>query len=224
MIAALRRRRAPARVLRERLRRAPDHRARAVAPQPRPRRPARPRRHSRRRSQRRPPRSRALLAQARLASAAAAAGEACARDLGHHGGLDRPPGARAGRRVCRCSRATAASSRRPIRRSSTSWRTLRDESRRADRRAGGALSRRYRESSSLKIRHNNVLGYYVEATSTHADKLLKDTRLHPPPDDGQRARASPPWSSAISRPAIASAADKALGARAAPCSTTSSAR
>jgi DNA mismatch repair protein MutS len=53
-------------------------------------------------------------------------------------------------------------------------RTLRD----AGRRLIVELEGRYRGEtgiSSLKIRHNNVLGYYVEATSTHADKLLKDT-------------------------------------------------
>src|SRR6185312_4438552 len=53
-------------------------------------------------------------------------------------------------------------------------RTLRD----AGRRLIVELEGRYRGDtgiSSLKIRHNNVLGYYVEATSTHADKLLKDS-------------------------------------------------
>jgi len=53
-------------------------------------------------------------------------------------------------------------------------RTLRD----ASRRLIVELEGRYRAEtgiSSLKIRHNNVLGYYVEATSVHADKLLKDS-------------------------------------------------
>jgi len=53
-------------------------------------------------------------------------------------------------------------------------RTLRD----ASRRLIVELEGRYRGDtgiSSLKIRHNNVLGYYVEATSAHADKLLKDS-------------------------------------------------
>jgi DNA mismatch repair protein MutS len=51
-------------------------------------------------------------------------------------------------------------------------RTLRDESRRLI----VQLEARYRSETgipSLKIRHNNVLGYYVEATPTHADKLMK---------------------------------------------------
>ncbi len=47
---------------------------------------------------------------------------------------------------------------------------LRDESRRLI----AALQRRYQEETgiaSLKVRHNNVLGYFVEVTPTHADKL-----------------------------------------------------
>ncbi|WP_151120974.1 DNA mismatch repair protein MutS [Hypericibacter adhaerens] len=54
-------------------------------------------------------------------------------------------------------------------------RNLRDHSRRLIL----ELEARYRNETatpSLKIRHNNVLGYYVEATATHADKL-KENRL-----------------------------------------------
>ena len=50
------------------------------------------------------------------------------------------------------------------------WRSLRDES----RRMMAALQARYVEETgvaSLKIRHNNVLGYYIEVTPTHAAKL-----------------------------------------------------
>ena len=50
-------------------------------------------------------------------------------------------------------------------------RTLRDESRRHI----AAMQLAYAEKTgipSLKIRHNNVLGYFVEVTNTHADKLL----------------------------------------------------
>ncbi len=50
-------------------------------------------------------------------------------------------------------------------------RALRDESRRLI----AALQRRYAERTgipSLKIRHNNVLGYFVETTSVHADKAM----------------------------------------------------
>ncbi len=52
-------------------------------------------------------------------------------------------------------------------------RMLRD----ASRRLIVELESRYRGEtgiSALKIRHNNVLGYYIETTATHADKLLKD--------------------------------------------------
>ena len=50
------------------------------------------------------------------------------------------------------------------------WRQLRDES----RRLMAALQARYAETSGiagLKIRHNNVLGYYIEVTPAHAGKL-----------------------------------------------------
>jgi DNA mismatch repair protein MutS len=50
-------------------------------------------------------------------------------------------------------------------------RALRDESRRVI----AALQARYAEAASvrgLKIRHNNVLGYFVEVTAQHGDKLL----------------------------------------------------
>ena len=49
-------------------------------------------------------------------------------------------------------------------------RSLRDES----RRLVAALEARYRSETSvaaLKIRHNNVLGYFIEVSATHADKL-----------------------------------------------------
>ena len=49
-------------------------------------------------------------------------------------------------------------------------RTLRDESRRLI----AALQNRYVEDTGiagLKIKHNNVIGYFVEVTSTHADKV-----------------------------------------------------
>src|SRR4051812_3094131 len=49
--------------------------------------------------------------------------------------------------------------------------TLRDESRRLI----AAMQARYADLagvSGLKIRHNNVLGYYIEVTPTHADKLM----------------------------------------------------
>ena len=59
------------------------------------------------------------------------------------------------------------------------------------RRAIAALEARYRASTgiaALKIRHNNVLGYFIEVTAAHADKLLK-----PPLSESfiRRARESP---------------------------------
>jgi DNA mismatch repair protein MutS len=49
-------------------------------------------------------------------------------------------------------------------------RTLRDDS----RKTVAALEAKYRASAavpSLKIRHNNMIGYHIEVTATHADKL-----------------------------------------------------
>jgi len=49
-------------------------------------------------------------------------------------------------------------------------RTLRDDS----RKTVAALEAKYRASSgvpTLKIRHNNMIGYHIEVTATHADKL-----------------------------------------------------
>ncbi|HEX4553195.1 MAG TPA: DNA mismatch repair protein MutS, partial [Xanthobacteraceae bacterium] len=51
-------------------------------------------------------------------------------------------------------------------------RALRDES----RRVVAALQARYADETQvrgLKIRHNNVLGYFVEVTAQHGDKLMK---------------------------------------------------
>ena len=54
--------------------------------------------------------------------------------------------------------------------------TVRDES----RRLVAALQARYVEATgigSLKIKHNNVLGYFVDVTPTHADKLSGDKQF-----------------------------------------------
>ncbi|WP_119303824.1 DNA mismatch repair protein MutS [Dongia deserti] len=56
------------------------------------------------------------------------------------------------------------------------WRSLRDDSRKLIL----ELEARYRSDlgiASLKIKHNNVLGYFVEATSTQADKVKADGRF-----------------------------------------------
>jgi len=87
-------------------------------------------------------------------------------------------------------------------------RMLRD----ASRRLIGELEARYRGETgipSLKIRHNNVLGYYVEATTTHSDKLLKhDNFIH------RQTMASAMRFTTVAlgdlEQRIASAADKAL--------------
>jgi DNA mismatch repair protein MutS len=55
-------------------------------------------------------------------------------------------------------------------------RALRDESRRLI----AALQHRYCEATgiaSLKVKHNNVLGYHVDVRSAHAEKLMQDERF-----------------------------------------------
>ncbi|MCG8491025.1 MAG: hypothetical protein MI743_05375, partial [Sneathiellales bacterium] len=61
------------------------------------------------------------------------------------------------------------------------YRTLKDDSRRHI----AALEGQYQQDtgiSSLKIRHNNVLGYHIDVTAKNADKLmappLSDTFIH----------------------------------------------
>jgi len=52
--------------------------------------------------------------------------------------------------------------------------TLRDEGRRLI----AGLQTKYSEATgitSLKVKHNNVLGYHIEVTATHADRLMKGT-------------------------------------------------
>ena len=66
-------------------------------------------------------------------------------------------------------------------------RALRDESRQVI----AQLQARYADDTgvkSLKIRHNNVLGYFVDVTAQHGDKLHEraaQRHLHPPPDPGR---------------------------------------
>jgi DNA mismatch repair protein MutS len=76
-----------------------------------------------------------------------------------------------------------ASSRR-----STRLRALRDDSRRVIAGAAGALRRRNR-LKTLKIKHNNVLGYFVEvpqAMPARTDAGALEGDLHPSPDHGGR--------------------------------------
>jgi DNA mismatch repair protein MutS len=91
-------------------------------------------------------------------------------------------------------------------------RALRDESRRVI----AALQARYAESTSvraLKIRHNNVLGYFVEVTAQHGDKLmtppLNATFIHRQTLAGQVRFTTTELGELEAK--IASAADRALG-------------
>jgi DNA mismatch repair protein MutS len=91
-------------------------------------------------------------------------------------------------------------------------RALRDESRRVI----AALQARYAETTAvraLKIRHNNVLGYFVEVTAQHGDKLmappLNATFIHRQTLAGQVRFTTTELGELEAK--IASAADRALG-------------
>src|SRR6266849_5175346 len=91
-------------------------------------------------------------------------------------------------------------------------RSLRDES----RRVVAALQARYADETqirTLKIRHNNVLGYFVEVTALHGDKLMgapwNATFIHRQTLAGQVRFTSTELGNLEAR--IASAAERALG-------------
>ena len=91
-------------------------------------------------------------------------------------------------------------------------RALRDES----RRVVAALQARYADDTqvkSLKIRHNNVLGYFVEVTAQHGDKLMNPpwnaTFIHRQTLAGQVRFTSTELGALEVK--IANAADRALG-------------
>ena len=91
-------------------------------------------------------------------------------------------------------------------------RALRDES----RRVVAALQARYADETglkALKIRHNNVLGYFVEVTAQHGDKLTvppwNTTFIHRQTLAGQVRFTSTELADLESK--IANAADRALG-------------
>ena len=91
-------------------------------------------------------------------------------------------------------------------------RALRDESRRVI----AALQARYADETGvkiLKIRHNNVLGYFVEVTAQHGDKLmappLNATFIHRQTLAGQVRFTTTELGELEAK--IASAADRALG-------------
>jgi DNA mismatch repair ATPase MutS len=57
------------------------------------------------------------------------------------------------------------------------------------RRVVAGLQATYAEQSgvsALKVKHNNVLGYFIEVSAKNADALMGDDRLHPPSDHGER--------------------------------------
>jgi DNA mismatch repair protein MutS len=91
-------------------------------------------------------------------------------------------------------------------------RALRDESRRVI----AALQARYADATAvraLKVRHNNVLGYFVEVTAQHGDKLmappLNATFIHRQTLAGQVRFTTTELGELEAK--IASAADRALG-------------
>ena len=91
-------------------------------------------------------------------------------------------------------------------------RALRDES----RRVVAAMQARYAEETgvkALKIRHNNVLGYFVEVTAQHGDKLmsppLNATFIHRQTLAGQVRFTTSELGQTEAK--IANAADRALG-------------
>src|SRR5947207_7807189 len=91
-------------------------------------------------------------------------------------------------------------------------RSLRDES----RRVVAALQARYAEETgvrALKVRHNNVLGYFIEVTAQHGEKLtaapLNATFIHRQTLAGQVRFTTTELAALETK--IASAADRALG-------------
>src|SRR5690606_4015326 len=91
-------------------------------------------------------------------------------------------------------------------------RALRDES----RRVVAAMQARYAEETgikALKIKHNNVLGYFVEVTAQHGDKLmappLNGTFIHRQTLAGQVRFTTTELGELEAK--IASAGDRALG-------------
>ena len=87
-------------------------------------------------------------------------------------------------------------------------RTLRDQSRRLI----AALQQDYCTSTgiaSLKVKHNNVLGYHVDVRSTHADKLMQDDRFIHRQTTAQAVRFTTTALAELERD-LSSAADRAL--------------
>ena len=83
--------------------------------------------------------------------------------------------------------------------------TLRDESRKLI----AGLQNKYVEASgiaALKIRHNNVLGYYIETPAKPGERLMDDIRLSSQPsEEGAPSRAGGPAAIFIHRQSMANA-------------------
>ena len=87
-------------------------------------------------------------------------------------------------------------------------RGLRDESRRLI----AALQQRYCEAtgiSSLKVKHNNVLGYHVDVRNTHAEKLMQDEQFIHRQTTAQTVRFTTTELAELERD-LSTAADRAL--------------
>jgi DNA mismatch repair protein MutS len=85
---------------------------------------------------------------------------------------------------------------------------LRDESRRLI----AALQHQYCEATgiaSLKVKHNNVLGYHVDVRSTHAEKLMQDERFIHRQTTAQTVRFTTTELAELERD-LSTAADRAL--------------
>ena len=103
---------------------------------------------------------------------------ACARDLGDHGAIvDKLTGALAAELPLMAR--DGGFIRQGFAPELDEQIKLRDES----RRLVATLEARHREETatpSLKIRHNNVLGWFIEVTATHAEKLMAKTGANGP--------------------------------------------
>ena len=87
-------------------------------------------------------------------------------------------------------------------------RALRDESRRLI----AALQQQYVEATgiaSLKVKHNNVLGYHVDVRNTHAEKLMQDDRFIHRQTTAQTVRFTTTELADLERD-LSTAADRAL--------------
>ena len=197
-----------ARDTRERLKCGARSRARAGAAGGRPRRPARSRRHPRRHRRGGEPRGRAATPTATFPRRSRRPRRRCASPMPR----SQPSLPRRSATSCRCLKRDGGFVRAGYDAALDEARALRDESRRVI----AALQARYADETgvrALKIRHNNVLGYFVEVTAQHGDKLmappLNATFIHRQTLAGQVRFTTTELGELEAK--IASAADRALG-------------